>query len=236
MKLATLVTNTDFSDFAKARPLDDAKFAALIAGVRPGWTVKAHWVCKGEFPEDISGFDGVMVTGSPASVNEDTPWMARLKDVLREMMAEGVPLFGACFGHQVIASALGSRIVRNPGGWAHGLIEMTRVGETPWSGPDDRLRLYGSHVEQVESLPAGATRIFENPGCPIAGFAIGTRVFTVQHHPEMTPGFFTDLVHEYADYVGPEVTEAALASTRGRVADGPLFAEEVARFFEGAGR
>ena len=236
MKLATLVTNTDFSDFAKARPLDDAKFASLIAGARPDWTVEAFWVCKGEFPEDISGFDGVMITGSPSSVNEDAPWMARLKDMLRDMMAEGVPLFGACFGHQVIASALGSRIVSNPGGWAHGLIEMTRVGDTAWSGPDDRLCLYGSHVEQVESLPAGATRIFESPGCPIAGFAIGTHVFTVQHHPEMTPGFFTDLVREYADYVGPEVTEAALASTRGRVADGPLFAEEVAQFFERAGR
>lgn len=236
MKLATLVTNTDFSDFAKARPLDDAKFAALIAEVRPEWTVEAFWVCKGDFPEELSVFDGIMVTGSPASVNDAEPWIEQLQVMLRGVVAEGKPLFGACFGHQIIAKALGSQVIRNPDGWAHGLLDVIRVGDTPWSGPDQRLRLYGSHVEQVDTLPKNAKRIFESPGCPIAGFSISTTVFTIQHHPEMSPDFFSDLVSEYASYVGPEVTEAARASLVGQTADGRVFASEVARFFEQARR
>lgn len=236
MKLATLVTNTDFSAFAKARPLDDAKFAGLISEVRPDWTVEAFWVCKGAFPADLSGFDGIMVTGSPASVNDADPWIETLQDMLRRVVADGLPLFGACFGHQIIAKALGAQVVRNPDGWAHGLLDVTRVGAAPWSGPDRALRLFGSHVEQVDRLPEQATRLFESPGCPIAGFALGTSVFTIQHHPEMSAQFFVDLVTEYKGYVGPEVTKAARASLVGASADGPAFAEEIARFFEQARR
>ena len=234
MKLATLVTNTDFSDFAMARPLDDAKFADLIAESRPDWKVTANWVCKGEFPDDLSAYDGVMVTGSPASVNDAAPWMSDLAELLRGIVDSGLPLFGACFGHQIIASALGSRIIRNPGGWAHGVVALDRVERTPWSGLSDYLRLYGSHIEQVADLPNGARRIFESPGCPIAGFAIGNRVFTVQHHPEMTRPFFEDLVEEYADHVGPEVTDQARRSIRDHAADRRAFAEEIAAFFETA--
>ena len=232
MRLATLVTNTDFSDFARARPLDDAKFARLIAEVRPDWEAEAFWVCKGDFPEGWAGFDGVMITGSPASVGEGAPWMARLETEVRGLIAAGVPLLGACFGHQIVAKALGAPIVRNPGGWAHGLIPVTRVAPTPWPGPD-AFALYGSHVEQVGALPEGATRVFESPGCPIAGVLIGRTVLTIQRHPEMTHGFVADLVEEYAEAVGPEVTARARRSLA-RQADRAAFAAEIAAFFEGA--
>ena len=231
MKIATLVTNTDFSDFAKARPLDDEKFAQLIADVRPDWEVTAYWVCKGEFPEDLNAYDGVMITGSPASAGEDAPWMLRLQALIRQIRAAEIPLFGACFGHQIIAKALGAPVRRNPGGWAHGALDMRRVALVPWSGPGESLRLFGSHIEQVATLPEGAVRLFESPGCPIAGFAIGRAVFTVQHHPEMTKGFMADLIEEYADYVGSEVTKAAQASLAQPV-DRAGFAAEIVGFFE----
>jgi GMP synthase-like glutamine amidotransferase len=227
MRLATLVTNTDDSDFAKARPLDDAKFAGLIHSVRPDWQIEAFWVCKDDFPSDLSGFDGVMITGSPASLNEGAPWMAHLEALIHEIIDAKVPLFGACFGHQAIAKALGSPITRNPCGWAHGRIPVTRTatGET--------FHLYGSHIEQVGTVPNGARIVFESPGTPNAGFAIGTHVLTIQHHPEMSHAFIADLVEHLADYVGPEVTEAARASLHAP-ADSRAFAEEIAEFFEAA--
>ena len=225
MRLATLVTNTDDSDFAHARPLDDAKFAAMIHAVRPDWQVDAFWVCKDEFPGDLSTYDGVMITGSPASVHDGAPWMSKLETLLKGLIAQKKPLFGACFGHQAIAKALGSEIVQNPEGWGHGRIPVTNVatGKT--------FSLYGSHIEQVAALPAAATRLYKSPGTPIAGYAIGTQVMTVQHHPEMSPAFIADLVEELAEYVGPEVTEAARASLS-KHADGTYFAEQIAQFFE----
>ncbi|WP_424830383.1 type 1 glutamine amidotransferase [Ruegeria sp.] len=236
MRLATLVTNTDFSAFAKARPLDDEKFATLIAEVRPDWEVNAFWVCKGEFPDDVSAFDGVMITGSPASVTEDAAWMQRLEDLVKEVVDQKIPLFGACFGHQIIAKSLGARIIRNPEGWAHGRIKNRRVASLPWSDQESGWHLYGSHIEQVGSLPDGAQRVFESPGCPIAGFIFGERVFTVQHHPEMTKEFMTDLVEEYADYVGEDVTRTARQSLSKGPADRAGFAHEMVAFFEYGGR
>lgn len=233
MRLAVLVTNTDDSAFAKARPLDDAKFAELIAEVRPGWQTDAFWVCRDEFPQDIATYDGVMITGSPASLNDNAPWMGQLQELIREIIARRQPLFGACFGHQAIALALGTPIVPNAEGWAHGLIPVRRTGHAPWSGDEGDFKLYGSHIEQVAGLPEGAAPLFESPGCNVAGFGIGDHVFTIQHHPEMTPEFIADLVEEYADHVGVDVTERARASLAGK-ADRRIFAEEIARFFEHA--
>lgn len=236
MHIAILVTNTDFSDFARARPLDDEKFSCLIAEVRPGWETTSFWVCKEQFPEDWSSFDGVLITGSPSSVLEGAPWMRRLEGVIRELVEDGMPIFGACFGHQIVAKALGAPIVRNPDGWAHGLIDVTRLRRTRWSGPDDSFALYGSHIEQVGVVPSGAEPVFESPGCPVAGFTLGERVFTIQHHPEMTTDFITDLIEEYADHVGEAITaDARLSLATGTAARAP-FAREIAGFFEQARR
>ena len=235
MRLTTLVTNTDDSAFAHARPLDDAKFAALIAEVRPTWRCEAFWVCNGEVPADLSAYDGVMITGSPASVLENTQWMQRLESLVVSILAQKIPLFGACFGHQIIAKALGSKIIRNPEGWAHGLIKAKRTARAAWSGPSDPLALYGSHIEQVADLPPGARGLFESPGCPIAGFAIENKVFTIQHHPEMSASFIADLVEEYAAHVGPDVTQVARQSLT-RPANRAEFAAEIAAFFEQGAR
>lgn len=231
MHIAILITNTDFSDFASVRPNDGEKFAEFIQTARPDWTCEAFWVCKEEFPPNIADFDGVMITGSPASVSDEAPWMQKLEKLVLEMIDTRQPLFGACFGHQIIAKALGAAVVQNPNGWGHGLLEVNRKGRLAWSGSKDTLALYGSHIEQVATLPHGGRLLFEGNGLPVAGFAIGDHVFTIQHHPEMDHQFMTDLVEEYADYLGTEVTQAARDSLD-RKADGAAFAAEVASFFE----
>ena len=234
MHLATLVTNTDLSDFARARDLDDVKFAAMIRRVRPEWQVTGFDVHRGLFPDDIAAFDGVMITGSPASVTDTLPWIAPLKAMVADIIARRQPLFGACFGHQLIATVQGAKLVRNPSGWGHGRIPVTAQSDLPWAaGLPVPASLYGSHIEQVDALPAGATLIASSPGCPVAGFRVERHVFTTQHHPEMEPDFIADLVEELVDYVGPEVTEAARASLSDP-ADSRLFAEQIARFFEAA--
>ena len=233
MHLAILITNTDDSAFARARPDDGEKFATLIQEVRPDWRCTPFWVCRGAFPKDIAGFDGVIVTGSPASVHEEAGWITQLEAVIKQMIASGQPLFGACFGHQLIAKSLGAPIVRNPQGWGHGRLSLRRVAPTGWAGPKEQLSLYGSHIEQVGRLPAGARTVFEGEGCAVAGFALGETVFTVQHHPEMSHAFISDLVDHYAEYVGDAVTAEAQASL-GQQADRMEFADEIARFFEHA--
>lgn len=233
MKLAILITNTDDSAFARARPDDGEKFTQLILEARPDWTCVPFWVCRDVFPDDITAFDGALITGSPASVGSGAPWIARMEQLVRQMVIARQPLFGACFGHQLIARALGAPVIRNPGGWGHGLMRVKRAGDAPWAGDEPELALYGSHIEQVGALPPGASVILHSDACPIAGFRLGDTLATVQHHPEMTHEFITELVEHYADEVGPDVTAKAVKSLYDH-ADRDAIAGDIARFFEHA--
>ena len=121
MRLAVLMTNTDESAFAQQHPKDGEKFSRLIAELRAGWEVTSFNVKDDIFPDDIQIFDGVMITGSPASVHDQDPWVTRLLALIRDIYANEIPMFGACYGHQAIALALGGAVEANPKGWVFGV-------------------------------------------------------------------------------------------------------------------
>lgn len=234
MRLALLMTNTDESDFAQAHPKDGEKFAQLVHSVRPTWQVTSYSVKDGVFPSDISAYDGVMISGSPASVHDTDPWVARLLDLIRDIYARGLPMFGACFGHQAIALALDGRVGPNPNGWAFGLTHADIVHKTSWMHDlPATLKQYGAHIEQVTVLPENAVVISANRACPVAGFHIGDMVYTTQNHPEMTPEFMAALVAEYAPKLPADVAATAKASLVNSVGTS-VYANSIARFFENA--
>ncbi|MEZ5798705.1 MAG: type 1 glutamine amidotransferase [Paracoccaceae bacterium] len=225
MHIAILMANTDESDFAQRHPKDGEKFSRLLAPLRPDWQFTTIPVKDGVFPVDLARYDGFIVTGSPASVHDDDPWVARLMQVIRQIRAEDRPLFGACFGHQAIAKALGGKVEPNPGGWVFGLAETEMEGAP--------IRLYAAHVEQVTTLPPGAEALGGNDDCPLGAYRIGPRVLTTQYHPEMTPDFMAALVSEYAEKLPTEVAAQARASLA-RTAETARIAERIVRFFETA--
>jgi GMP synthase-like glutamine amidotransferase len=234
MHLAILMANTDTSAFADAHPRDGAKFTALIQSVRPDWTTQVFAVKDGEFPTDLTAFDGVMITGSPASVHDPDPWIADLLALIRQVTAARLPLFGACFGHQAIALALGGQVSPNPCGWVFGRTETHLATPAPWMDPlPDTTALYAAHVEQVTAMPPQARTLTASRECPIGGFAIGSHVYTTQYHPEMSPGFIAALIEHLKDDKPAEVIRRARASLA-KPADTQPFAESIARFFEQA--
>jgi GMP synthase-like glutamine amidotransferase len=225
MHIAILVTNTDESVFAQRYPKDGEKFAALLAPLRPDWRFSVHVVKDGDFPESLEGVNGIIVTGSPASVHDPAPWVARLLVLIREAVAAGLPLFGACFGHQAVAMALGGTVGRNPDGWVLGLVETWIEGVGP-------IHLYAAHREQVVDAPPGTSVIGSTPGCPVAAMRIGEGVLTTQYHPEMTPGFIAALVEELDGSLPEAVIGAARASLVQEAEMGRM-AEVIAAFFDG---
>ena len=225
MRIAVLMTNTDESAFARRWPLDGEKFPEMMRLVRPDWEFVVYPVKDGVFPESLEGIDGVMITGSPASVNSGAPWVAELEALIRRMVDAGVPVFGACFGHQAIAKALGGKVEANPGGWVFGQVEQRL--------DDGRVMpIYASHSEQVSVLPEGARVVATGPGCDVAGFMIADHVMTTQYHPEREPEFVEALIDELSGELGPEVTARARASL-GEAPDMAETAEWIARFLEG---
>ncbi len=235
MHIAILMTNTDQSRFSEQHPRDGDKFTTLIQEARRDWTTEVHPVKDGVFPESLEGIDGIMITGSPASAASDDPWVLELLQVIRDSWEARVPMFGACFGHQAIARALGGAVGFNEGPFVLGIVEAEVLAPAPcMEGAPGRFRIAAAHGEQVTMLPEGAVVNSRGPGCPVGGFHIGDRVFTTEYHPEMTHHFISALTEAMARKMDPGVIEAARASLE-VPADRALFAEWVARFFEGKG-
>lgn len=231
MHLAILMTNTDESAFAQRHPKDGEKFTSLIQMARPDWRTTVFAVKDGEFPQDLFDFDGAMITGSPASVRSGAPWVSQLLELIRGAHARHFPLFGACFGHQAIALALGGRLDGNPAGWVHGLTRNQLLYRPDWAAPlPENVKLYGSHRECVSALPSGAIPLSESNGMN-TGFTLGRHIFTTQHHPEMSHDFILALSHEMRDDLDPAVHARALNSLA-EPSDQHAFAESLARFFE----
>lgn len=204
MHIAILMTNTDESAFAQCWPKDGEKFCRLISPLRPDWEFSVFSVKDGAFPTALSAFDGFIITGSPASVHDLMPWVAQLLALIRQIADLRVPMFGACFGHQAIAMALGGTVGPNPDGWVLGQIK-TMMNGAP-------IRLYAAHREQVLTLPAGAQVLGGNNDCPIGSFAVGSKILTTQYHPEMTSDFIRALVNHLQGALPAAVIALAHAS------------------------
>ncbi len=129
---------------------------------------------------------GVVVTGSLASVTALTPWMERAGRWLLDA-ARHVPVLGVCFGHQLLAHALGGKVERNPRGPEVGTREvlLTDQGRRDplFSGLPSPLLVQENHEDHVPAPPPGATVLASNAHAPVQAFAAGN-IRAVQFHPE----------------------------------------------------
>ena len=232
MKIAILMANTDESYFASQHPSDDKHFVDILNNVRSNWIYEVFNVTHQIFPKSLDNFDGIIITGSPASANDKDLWIKELLSTVRCSINKKIPIFGSCFGHQVIAKALGSKIIKNPDGWSFGLVKTQVVADASWlEGLEKETLVYAAHVEQVKDLPTGAKLLFKTDGCDVAGFSIGNNVFTTQYHPEMSRQFMMALTEELSIKLGKELTDNALSSLN-KKAHTIQFAEAIAKFFE----
>jgi GMP synthase (glutamine-hydrolysing) len=164
--------------------------------------------------------DGVVVTGSYASVTERAPWMRALGAALVEA-AERVPVLGVCFGHQLLADALGGAVERNPRGPEVGTreVELTEAGRADplFAGLPPRLAVQQVHEDHVATPPPGAVLLASNAHARVQAFAHGPRLRAVQFHPEFTPARVRALCDEeraWVDRGGEGLYAEAMAGLR----------------------
>jgi GMP synthase-like glutamine amidotransferase len=235
LTIGILVTNTDTSQFAAGWPRDGEKFSTLLKRAQPQWTMNIYDCTQGEFPSAADECHAYVIGGSPASVNDDSPWIAKLFAFIRTLNNTHVPAIGCCFGHQAIAKALGGSVGRNPDGWGFGVAPTQFAKSERWMEPfKNPLHLFAAHSEQVIELPPGARTLGGDRFCPIASFAIGQHIFTTEYHPEMTLDFFMALTHAFEKYIGVEVADQARLQAETCGADGQVFAQWMVHFFQSA--
>ncbi len=197
-------------------------FVRLLAGRGFDFTT---WHVEGmEFPGDIHDADGWLLTGSRHGAYEDHAFIPPLEEFIRQVHDAGVPMVGICFGHQVIAQALGGTVVKHPGGWAVGAQDYDFGGQP--------VTLNAWHQDQVVALPPGAQVAGRNAFCENAALIYGDRAFTVQAHPEFGDDFVQGLMDTRAKGVVPDDLLAGAAARMGQAQGASLLAERIEAFFK----
>jgi GMP synthase (glutamine-hydrolysing) len=175
-----------YENIARIRGDYDTWFRAALAHPRLGFeAVPIH--LGAEVPAGLD-YAAVVVSGSFAMVTDRAPWSEACAEYLRRAHAGGLPILGVCYGHQLLAHALGGEVVLNPQGRHAG---TAHVHTTPAAREDalfgvlpDELTMQVSHMQHVARLPEAAVLLAYADGDPHQAFRIGERAWGVQFHPE----------------------------------------------------
>ena len=133
-------------------------------------------------------FDAYAITGSSAGAYDQLPWIAPLEEFLRAAQGQA-KLVGICFGHQVLAQALGGRVAKAPQGWGLGLHRYEIGGAAPWLDGPASVSGTASHQDQVIAPPPGSRTLAASAFTPHAMLAYGDDALSFQFHPEFVPAF-----------------------------------------------
>jgi len=166
----------------------------------------------GELPTRPDTCDAYIISGSSASVYEDQQWIRDLEAFVRSVAGAAVPMFGICFGLQVMATALGGVVKRSDRGWGVGVHAMTVTETRPWMQPgESTISLIMLHQDQVVSLPDDARVVGSSDHCPNFLIEFGPGLVGVQGHPEFPPAYAAALYADRRDRLG-ELTDTAIDS------------------------
>lgn len=206
MKLAILETGRPPGALADQFGNYPAMFERLLGD---GFETESFDVQAGQFPR--GDHDGILITGSPAGVYDPLPWIDPLQQFIRS--AKDRRMVGVCFGHQVMAQALGGHVEKSDKGWGAGLHRYSIKRREPWmdgdAGPE--LAIPASHQDQVIIQPPNTEIVAASGFTAYAALAWTDRpAISFQFHPEFSPAFAKALIEKRYDIV-PE-PDAAIAS------------------------
>jgi GMP synthase-like glutamine amidotransferase len=203
------------------RLIGEADASASFATVR---------LMDGEALPDPENLDAILLTGSPAGVYDDLDWIAPLERFVRAAYEARTPMAGICFGHQLIAQALGGTVRKSEKGWG---IGRHVYDVAPGNGVIDgeTIAVAASHQDQVIEPPTGATTIFRSTFTPHAGilYANGTAM-SVQPHPEFTTAFADWCCEKAGQNGAPEPLVASARASLQQPLDNADLGRAIARF------
>jgi GMP synthase (glutamine-hydrolysing) len=188
-------------------------FAPLHAAI----TWRVYDVIGGQLPAHIEECDGYLLSGSRHGCGDRLDWMLRLEDFIRALHGGDRALVGLCFGHQLMAQALGGEVQRAATGWGVGIRQYQVLAHAPWMAPAlPRFALPVCHQDQVVRLPAGATCLAGSSHCAHFIVTYAPHMLGIQGHPEFEPAFLDALLDTLRGVLPEATRRAALASLDAR--------------------
>ena len=224
MKIAVLETGVPPAPLADQFGSYPDMFAELLG---QGFELQTFDVQAGELP-DPGTHQAVLITGSPAGVYDPYPWIAPLQEFIRS--AADAKMVGVCFGHQVMAEALGGHVEKSDKGWGAGLHRYEIVHAEPWLNGERQVAVPASHQDQVVRQPPNTEVVARSDFTPFAALAWQDRpAISFQFHPEFSPGYAKALIEKRYDKVNDP--DAAIASLD-RPNDNAIVGGWIRRFLE----
>lgn len=204
MKIGILQTGHCPDEFRGQYGNYDEFFKRFLAG--NDFEYATYPVLDEIFPGGAGDADAWIITGSRHGVYEDHAWIARLENFLREAFAAATPIVGICFGHQILAQALGGKVEKFEGGWSVG-VESYELDGHPGSA-----QLIAWHQDQVIEPPPQARVVGRSGFCRYAALAYGEQAYTIQPHPEFEAAFVAGLIESRPGILPPDIANKALQS------------------------
>jgi GMP synthase-like glutamine amidotransferase len=205
MKLAILETGVPPEPLADEFGSYPDMFAQLLGS---GFEIETFDVQNGNLPEPAA-HHAYLVTGSPAGVYDPLPWIGPLEEFIRN--ADDAKMVGVCFGHQLMAQALGGEVIKSPKGWGAGLHRYEVVHPQRWTNGERQVAIPASHQDQVVLQPPNTNVVARSDFTPFAALAWTDRpAISFQFHPEFSVGYAKALIEKRFDRVNDP--DAALAS------------------------
>lgn len=211
-----------------------AMFEQMFAEAGAGLDIETISIIQGAPLPPLDEVEAVLIPGSVFGVYDDQPWMEPLREFIRHAYAANIPMVGVCFGHQIIADALGGDVGKSEKGWCIGR-HVYDFAQTPGfvGGLGPSIAIAASHQDQVKTPPAEAEVFLASNFTPNAGLIYKNGVtMSVQPHPE----FGRDYVMALAEVRrGKALTNDEVNATEKSLEQplqGPDFAEAIVRFLK----
>ena len=178
-------------------------FSKIFWSVDPNIQFKTYEVQFGDYPRDLNECNAYLITGSKASAYDDDQWIHDLKKFIQRLHQNKKKLVGVCFGHQIIAEALGGSVRKSPTGW-HAGVDSISLNNNGYEYGDKgkKYNLVFSHQDEVEKLPLNATLIAGSSTCPNGMFFIENNILCIQGHIELDKKFARMIYDFRKDQIG----------------------------------
>lgn len=189
-----------------------------------GFQFRTWAVVDMDFPNAVTAADGWLITGSKHGAYEDHPFIPPLEQFIQNAFMAKTPLVGICFGHQIIAKAMGGVVEKSQKGWG--------VGRQSYAYGDSEVAMNAWHQDHVIVKPPLATTIASNGFCEHAGFVYGKGAFSVQAHPEFEAPIVQGLINVRGSGMVPDNRLAYAQSQLKEPLDNQQVANDIAAFFK----
>lgn len=216
MKAAFLQCDHVRSDLQKNIGGDyDEVFKNLFKRYNESLIIDNFDLTKMNFPKDIHHYDLFISSGSQNSVYEDLPWINRFKDFVKLLNQHKKKFIGICFGHQMIAQALGGHVEKSSKGWCLGIHRFDVVHKCSWLYEQlSDFDIIMSCQDQITKLPAGSQVVASNERCDYGIIQIGEHFLGIQGHPEWTKAYSKATIKDRKDKISTADAKIALESLK----------------------